>query len=239
MLDASTLKGKVVIAAMDLAAAPGWDEISLRDIADGAGVALDEVIDDFPDKFAVLAEFSRCVDRAMVKGAAQIEREQTPRDAVFEVIMSRFDLMTPYKVALKSIVRSTAMQPREGAAAMWRALGSQSLVLETAGIDTGGLRGLSRQTGLAVVYADVFRTWLSDDDAGMARTMSLLDKRLRAGERTLGTFDEIANSMKRMTSGLAAVSPLTGACKRGDTPSGSDMPAQSDAESAPTAPGAS
>jgi hypothetical protein len=44
---------------------------------------------------------------------------------------------------------------------------------------------------LAAIYAATFRTWLADDDPGLARTMAALDRRLRRGERTLNTLDEI------------------------------------------------
>ena len=63
--------------------------------------------------------------------------------------------------------------------------------LRAAGISAEGLEGQVRAAGLAAVYASVFRTWLSDDDPGLARTMAALDRRLRRGERTLNTLDEI------------------------------------------------
>ena len=104
MLDQSTLEGKVITAAMDLAASPGWGEVSLRDIADAAGCSLADVMAVFETKQDIVAGFRDCVDRAMLAGAVDIEREQSARDALFEVIMSRFDLMAPYKAGLKSIV---------------------------------------------------------------------------------------------------------------------------------------
>ena len=57
MIDQTTLDGKIIIAAFDLAASPGWAEVSLRDIAEAAGCSLADVMERFSTKDAVLACF--------------------------------------------------------------------------------------------------------------------------------------------------------------------------------------
>jgi AcrR family transcriptional regulator len=198
MIDQTTLEGKVIIAAFDLAASPGWAEVSLRDIADAAGCPLSDVMDLFSDKSDVLKVFAAQVDRAMLASAGDIEREQSPRDAVFEAIMSRFDLMMPYKAGLKSIVAASPRLIPSDPQAVRAALATQNKILQAAGISTAGAPALVRQLGLARIYDQVFRIWLDDNDAGMARTMAALDKRLRQGERSLRTIDELARSSERL-----------------------------------------
>ena len=202
MIDQTTLEGKVVTAAMDLAASPGWGEISMRDIADAAGVPLADVLAKFPEKAWIIRAFSKSVDAAMLKGAGDIERAQTPRDALFEVIMARFDLMAPYKKGLQSIVADMALSmpdPR----LLPRMMNAQNAILQAAGINPEGPAGMVRKLGLATVYGQVLRIWLDDDDAGMARTMAALDRRLRRGEQTLGTIEEMARSARRVKTGFA------------------------------------
>jgi hypothetical protein len=110
---------------------------------------------------------------------------QEPRDALFEVIMSRFDVLSSYKAALKSIAASWPAD-----ASYLRALAqSQAWMLRAAGVRSEGLEGRVRTAGLTAVYTSVFRTWLDDDDAGLAKTMAALDRRLRRGEETLKTVD--------------------------------------------------
>lgn len=199
MIDQSSLEGKVIIAAFDLAASPGWPEISLRDIADAAGCSLADVMDHFEDKADVLQVFSKHVDRAMLQAAGDVEREQSARDALFEVIMSRFDLMAPYKVGLKSIVQASPSSPGVADPGHLRlTLQTQNKIMQAAGLSAAGVPALIRQFGLARIYDQVFRVWLNDDDAGMARTMAALDKRLRQGEQTLRTIDDVAKSSERM-----------------------------------------
>ncbi|HEY8248510.1 MAG TPA: TetR family transcriptional regulator [Hyphomicrobium sp.] len=186
MLDQLTIRGRLVTAAMKLAAERPWREVTLANIADSAGVSLVDVRNEFDSKGDVLAAFVRNVDEAVLARAPQRSGAQPARDALFEVIMSRFDVLSPYKPALKSIA---AVWPPD--APVVRALcQSQAWMLRAAGIRSEGLEGQLRAAGLGTVYASVYRTWLSDDDPGLARTMAALDRRLRRGERTLQSIDD-------------------------------------------------
>ena len=69
---------------------------------------------------------------------------------------------------------------------------------KAAGINTDGAAGGLRVTGLAAVYASVFRTWLEDDDPGHARTMAALDRRLRRGESAIRNVEQVASVVNRL-----------------------------------------
>ena len=60
-------RGKIVEALMELAAERRFDDISVRDISKAAGVSLADFRDSFPSKGAVLAGFSRRIDRAVLE----------------------------------------------------------------------------------------------------------------------------------------------------------------------------
>ena len=191
MLDQLTIRGRLVAAAMKLAAERPWREVTLAQIGETAGVSLVDVRREFDTKADVLAAFVRSVDDAVLARAPQRAGAQPARDALFEVIMSRFDVLAAYKPALKSIAASWPME-----APVVRALcQSQSWMLRAAGIRSEGLEGQLRAAGLGTVYASVYRTWLSDDDPGLAKTMAALDRRLRRGERTLQSIDETVSKL--------------------------------------------
>jgi AcrR family transcriptional regulator len=186
MLDQLTIRGRLVAAAMKLAAERPWNEVTLTQIADAAGVSLVDVRNEFSDKGQVLAAFVRFVDDAVLARAPQRSGTQPSRDALFEVIMSRFDVLASYKPALKSIAAAWPLDTSL-ACAMGR---SQTWMLRAAGIRADGLDGSLRALGLGALYASVYRTWLSDDDPGLAKTMAALDRRLRRGELTLQNVDD-------------------------------------------------
>lgn len=182
MLDLSTPKGRIVAAALHLASERPWRDVTLTDIATAAGVNLNDVRREFNSKGEVLAAFVRAVDDAVLAKAPKRAEGQSGRDALFDVVMSRFDLMAPYRSALASIGESWTFEP-----ALMRALSqSQAWMLRAAGISADGLEGQVRATGLGAVYGSVFRTWLKDDDPGLARTMAALDRRLRQAAPWLG-----------------------------------------------------
>ncbi len=115
--------------------------------------------------------------------------------------MSRFDVLAPYKEAIRSIAKSPpALDP--GFA--FTALASQHWMLQAAGVDTSGVGGKAKISGLAAVYGSVLRTWLNDDDPGLARTMAALDRRLRRGERTLSNLHDFGSGVNRVAGAVSS-----------------------------------
>jgi hypothetical protein len=72
-------------------------------------------------------------------------------------------------------------------------------MLQAAGIDTESHTGRVRVMGLATVYASVFRIWLDDEDAGHARTMAALDRRLRHGESAIRNLEQAGAILHRLS----------------------------------------
>ena len=196
MLDSSTPKDRIISAAFACAAAKPWGEVTLLDIAEAATQPLTEVRQAFAGKTDILAAFLRAVDDEVLKRIPKAAEGQDRRDVLFDVIMTRFDVLAPHKAALKSIHDSG---PADFALA-GPFLSSQHWMLQAAGIATDGTTGALRVAGLGVTYASVFRTWLEDDDPGLARTMAALDRRLRRGERTLGGIEGVASALNRFAS---------------------------------------
>jgi ubiquinone biosynthesis protein COQ9 len=208
MLDLASPKGRIISAALRLAGERAWRDVTVADIATAADVNLNEERREFNSKAEIVAAFVRAVDDEVLAKAPKRAPGQSPRDAIFEVVMSRFDVMAPYKKALESIAAVWTFDP-----ALMRALSqSQAWMLRAAGIGAEGLEGQLRATGLGAVYGSVFRTWLKDDDPGLARTMAALDRRLRRGEEMLSSIDAFAKRACDVAAGFS------NACKRASAP---------------------
>jgi ubiquinone biosynthesis protein COQ9 len=187
MLDQATPKGRILAAALDCAAKKSWADVNLLDIAEAAKLTLNELRDVFANKTDAIAALLRAVDDEVLKRVTQRGEGQEKRDRLFDVVMTRFDVLAPYKAALKSIHAS-------GAADFALAvpyLSSQHWMLEAAGIPTEGATGPLRVAGLGLTYASVFRVWLEDDDPGLARTMAALDRELARGARWSRCLDDV------------------------------------------------
>ncbi|MDX2288779.1 MAG: TetR family transcriptional regulator [Hyphomicrobiaceae bacterium] len=194
MIELDTLEGRIIAAALRLAAERPWREVGVRDIAEAAGTDLAEVRKSFASKADIIVAFMRRIDDEVLKKAVVPQSGQSKRDQLFEVIMSRFDALAPYRAALRSIMADQAAD----LSLMRPALASQAWMLEAAGIRADGPDGAVRVAGLASVYVSVLRTFLDDEDPGLARTMAVLDRRLRSGERTMGMVDGAFDTVRRM-----------------------------------------
>jgi AcrR family transcriptional regulator len=194
MLDHYTSRGRILAAALECAARQSWAEVTLADIAEAAKLTLPDLRNEFGSKPEILAGLVRAVDDEVLKRAPRRAQDQSARDALFDVIMSRFDALGPYKAAIKSI---HASGPADLSLAR-PLLSSMHWMLEAAGIPTDGAAGGLRVTGLATVYASVFRTWLEDEDPGLAGTMAALDRRLRRAERTLRNVEDVGSVLHRL-----------------------------------------
>ncbi|MGE3065322.1 MAG: TetR family transcriptional regulator [Hyphomicrobiaceae bacterium] len=196
VIDTGTRKGRVLAAALKLAETRDWSSLTLLDIATEANVPLAALREDFSSKSAIVTAFLRAIDDAVLQhtptASPTAGSEQTNRDRLFDVIMSRFDALQPYKPAVASIAKSG---PDLSLLAPY--LASQHWMLQAAGIGTDGLGGGLRIAGLGSIYASVFRTWLADDDPGMSRTMAALDQRLRRGEGALKGLETAVDSVTR------------------------------------------
>jgi AcrR family transcriptional regulator len=194
MLDLSSPKGRILAAALQCAAAKSWNDVTLLDIAEAAGLALADLRKEAGSKAAILAALLRAVDDDVLRRAPKRAEGQSARDVLFDIVMTRFDVLGPYKKALQSIHASgTADLSLAGPV-----LASMQWMLEAAGIGTDGAGGSLRVTGLAAVYASVFRTWLEDDDPGHARTMAALDRRLRRGESAIRNVEQVTSVVQRL-----------------------------------------
>jgi len=198
MLDQITPKGRILLAALGCAAGKPWADVTLLDIAESAGLPLGELRGIFASKTEIVAALLRAVDDEVLKQTPARTEAQEKRDRLFDIVMTRFDILAPHKAALKSIYAS-------GAADFALAVpyfSSQHWMLQAAGIGTDGAIGSLRVTGLAIAYAGVFRTWLEDEDSGHARTMAALDRRLRRGERALGNLEQLGATASRVAEAL-------------------------------------
>lgn len=201
MIDETTDKGRIIAAAMRLAAEKPWDSVVMRDIAEAAGVDLVAMRKAFPSKPAILSAFSRAMDDAVLAKVPKFSAGEAERDRIFDVIMTRLDVLGPYKPALKSIMASRPMDME----IIRRMMATQAWMLHAAGIPTDGAIGLARVTGLASIYASVVETWLNDDDPGHARTMAALDRNLKRGEQAARTLSDVTDGISRMAESLRNV----------------------------------
>jgi ubiquinone biosynthesis protein COQ9 len=198
MTDIPNVPTRIRQAALDLAAAQPWADVSLASIAAKAEVTLADLASHYASKAEILLALAREIDGTLLKSLETDPVEGGPHDRLFDVMLRRFELLAPYKAALRSIAAAPASGPQEWLNLLNSTLQSQSWILAAAGLEAKGMRGDLSKLGLARIYADTMRIWLDDDDPGLARTMAALDRKLRDGEAF----------MRRLETPIAFVSGL-------------------------------
>src|SRR6202166_281322 len=189
--DGKSERDRIVEAFMALLGEQPIEQIGFAEIAARAGVSLAELRNMFGSKLAILAVHQKEIDRRVLGGIDADMAEELPRERLFDVLMRRIDALSPHKAAVRSLLGSAARNPGLALALNGFAVRSQQWMLTAADISASGPRGMVRAQGLALLFASVLRTWLRDQDPGLARTMSALDRALARGQRFSGFLDDL------------------------------------------------
>lgn len=194
---AGSTRDRIIEAFMTLLADHPIEDIGLSDIATEAGVTLSELRGEFGSPMAILAAHIKDIDRKVLDGGDADMEDESPRERLFDVLMRRLELLDPHKAAVRSLMRSASRNPGLALTLNAHAVCSQQWMLTAAGIGASGPKGMIRAQGLALMFANVLRTWTHDDDEGHARTLAALDRELARGQRLVGLLDGLCSIPER------------------------------------------
>src|ERR1700732_4330102 len=189
--DGKSERDGIVEALMALLDEQPIEQIGFAEIAARAGVSLAELRNMFGAKLAIIAAYTKDIDRQVLGGIDADMAEEPPRERLFDVLMRRLEALAPHKAAIRSLLRSARRNPPPALALNAMAVRSQQWMLTAADMDAAGTRGMLRAQGLALLYASVLRTWVDDDDPGQARTMAALDRELARGARCGALLNDV------------------------------------------------
>jgi AcrR family transcriptional regulator len=189
---------KIVAALLALLVEKPIEQIGLAEVAKEAGVSLTQLRSEFASALAIIAAHSKAVDRAVLGQDLRDMAEESPRERLFDVLMRRLEVMAPHRAAVRSLLRSARRSPALAFALNGLAVRSQQWMLTAADISASGPRGMLRAQGLALLFGSVLRTWVQDEDSGLAPTMAALDRGLGRGQRLSGFLDDLCHIPARL-----------------------------------------
>ena len=189
---------KIIAAFLTLLADKPIERIGFAEIAEASGVSLAQLRGEFPSTLAILAAHMKSIDRAVLSEDFSDVAEEPARERLFDVLMRRMEILAPHREAARSLMRSARRNPPLALALNSLAVRSQQWMLTAAGIGASGPRGMIRAQGLAALFGGVLRTWIHDDDPGLARTMAALDRALARGQRFVGLIEDLCRIPARL-----------------------------------------
>jgi AcrR family transcriptional regulator len=162
-----------IAALVELCAEKPWREVTLRAVAEKAGVPLTELYRAAPSKVALIDALTERLDEATLATAATVSEDV--HDRLFDAAMARIEAMAPYRAALAGVDGSAVIPllphlPRAARA-----------ILEAAGVDATP----PRLAAMTLAWARIVQVWRADEGA-LNRTMAEIDKRLKQIRERLG-----------------------------------------------------
>ena len=182
------IKAIVIRAAMSLAAGQGWETVTLRGVAEEAGISMAVLHADFEDKIDILVTLGRSIDKIVLENAEKPDENSSARDRLFDVLMDRYEALGEYREGLCAVLDSFKCDPKQAVISLPHLCRSMTWMLEAAGIETNGIKGAVKVAGLTGLYLKVLRVWKEDESPDLPKTMAALDKALSRAERAVNSF---------------------------------------------------
>jgi hypothetical protein len=184
------IREEIVFKAFELAAEIGWDNVRMQEIASSCDMSLEELQDVIMHKDDVLVLFGHMVDKKMLAGIAHGENGSavSAREQIFDALMERYDILNEHRAGLLCVIYSFKNDPKQAVFSMPQICRSMNMVLEGAGVETSGIYGALKVTGLTGLYLRCLKVWMDDESDDLSKTMSALDKALDRIESVLNSF---------------------------------------------------
>ncbi|MCK6418678.1 MAG: TetR/AcrR family transcriptional regulator [Alphaproteobacteria bacterium] len=178
----------ILDAALTLASAKPWARLSMAEIARAARMKPAAVQGLYADKMALVAGLMRRVDQQVAQRMGSENAAGAPRDALFDTLMERFDVMNEQRSGFISILRGAAQEPVALVTCLPQIQETLQEILSGAGLEANGPCGMLRIIGLGAVYARALSVWMNDESADLSKTMATVDQTLTRAEQAAGVL---------------------------------------------------
>ena len=161
----------------------GWAEFSMERFAAENKYKTSEIKNLISNKNDLLIEFSKMIDEKVELNIDIEEFENSDvKDNIFELIMMRFDALTPFKGGLKKIIYEIK-SPIILKEISQNILVSMDFYLEFSNAYDDTIFDVIKKKSLFLIYSYCFKAWLNDDSKELSKTMSELDRLLNYAEK--------------------------------------------------------
>jgi AcrR family transcriptional regulator len=182
----SDLKQIIVDTAVSLARQRSWEAVRLHEVADAAGISLDDIRRYFPEKDALIdAWFDRADAAALALAASGELITLSVRERLLRLIMAWLQALQSDRRVTRQMVLSRC-EPGHlhiQIPALMRISRTVQWIREAALLHDTGLARAGAETMLTAIYLATFVCWLGETAETSPRTRSLLNRLLAGAER--------------------------------------------------------
>ncbi len=179
--DTKQLPDLIARAALKIAA-QGWEHVTTAKLVTLAPCTMAEAANFLHNPCQTMRALANFITRETLR-RFKYDSGVPPRDALFELLMLRFDVLQAYRPGILRLgeacrhdpilaVALAAAQPPQ-----WQAM-----------LQAVQIRRITplHQAGLGTIYTCALQAWRNDTSADLTKTMATLDKRLGQAERICG-----------------------------------------------------
>ena len=182
-------KFKLIDASFKIIEIEGWNNFSLKKLAESQKISHKQIINILKSKNQILKEFSKMIDYKVENNFDIKDLENTSiKDNLFELIMLRLEYMQPYRETLRIIIEVFKTNPLIAKSVTTNILDSIDFYLELTNAYDDSFFDIFKKKSIFVIYGYVFTIWLNDDSAELSKTMSELDRLLTFSEKLALNF---------------------------------------------------
>lgn len=173
-------------AALALAAEHGWVDLDIREIYAKVGIGMPAGTS--KTVWPMVSDILATLDEAVLADV-QDRLGGSWRDDMFELLMTRFDLMQGHRDAYSDIMPAALARACHAGPVLTRRLTrAMHDLIDHAGVPVDGLRRHAAVVALSGIYLSLLEVWRQDDSADMAKTMAAVDHRLNWFENILSSL---------------------------------------------------
>mgnify|MGYP001492003495 FL=1 len=179
----SNKKTSYIKLAFKLIEEKGWNDFSLEKLAKEESIKIEDLIFFFKDETKLIESFSEMIDEQVIKEVDLNEFNQNSvKDNIFELIMIRFEMLSPYKKSLDILLKQLKYEPKTLKKLTKKIFNSLDLFLEISNAKSNYVFDFLKLNIMFIIYGYTFKIWLEDDSEDMGKTMAEVDKWLSEAE---------------------------------------------------------
>ncbi len=179
---------RILETALDLAAAEGWEDLRLRQVAARLDLSLDQVLVHYRDQDAVADAWFARGWQAMLAPAPDGFADLPARERLFLLIMRWFDALAPHRDVTAQMLRTKLYpsHPHHWVPMIFNLSRTIQWLRDAAILDGGSRRRQVEEVGLTALFLATLRVWARDDSPDQERTRRYLERRLERADRLMG-----------------------------------------------------
>jgi AcrR family transcriptional regulator len=197
-----TRRAQILDASLELAAAAGWSDLRLYQVADRLGLRLAALQAEFRDRDALAnAWFERALEEVLAVPAAELDG-RTPPERLLAVMKRWFVALAPHHRVTGEMLREK-LYPGHPQHWVPLAFDLSRLIhwfLDAALIASTGPRRQLAEIGLTALFLKHLGGWLRDRDGDLGRLRAALQRDLERADRWLGRLPRPQKTMHQTAS---------------------------------------